>query len=82
MACKEFKCIVCGAKGIDYGRGHEKKYCSRECAVYYRRTHRKDFVINGTSCLFNDGVLCEKHECENCGWNPKVEKKRKEALGV
>ena len=30
--------------------------------------------------VFNEGVNCEKQECSNCGWNPDVAQRRKEAL--
>ena len=33
-----------------------------------------------TPCIHNDGVVCDVHNCETCGWNPDVEKKRKEAI--
>ena len=77
---KEFYCICCGAKGIDMGRGHARKYCSRECADFYKRTHRKTAVPKGPSCRYNDGVFCDKQACDGCGWNPAVEKSRKEIL--
>ena len=36
-------------------------------------------------CGFNRAILCEKifstsPVCSNCGWNPRVEKERKEQL--
>lgn len=76
---KEFTCIVCGTKGIDWGRGHAKKFCSRQCQNYHKtlRKERHDKIEN---CKHNAWVACDKQECENCGWNPVVEKKRKEAL--
>ena len=32
------------------------------------------------SCIYNHGVTCfpQNRACEKCGWNPEVEKKRKE----
>lgn len=30
------------------------------------------------SCPHNDGVRCDKRNCYNCGWNPKVHEKRLE----
>ena len=33
-------------------------------------------------CPHNEGCLCMKKACENCGWHPEVEKARKEKLGV
>lgn len=32
-------------------------------------------------CVFNRRIDCSAHDkCENCGWNPVVEQKRKEAI--
>ena len=32
------------------------------------------------SCIYNPGVTCfpKNRVCDKCGWNPTVEKKRKE----
>lgn len=74
---REFTCIVCGKKGIDRGNVGNKKYCSEECKKAYRRTTRGEAV---NDCKYNEGVGCDIQRCENCGWNPVVEKRRKEAL--
>lgn len=31
-------------------------------------------------CPFNSGVLCDERKCRACGWNPMVDKKRKEEI--
>ena len=31
-------------------------------------------------CPYNEGCYCTSKDCWRCGWNPKVEKARKEAL--
>lgn len=33
-------------------------------------------------CMFNNGVGCDKinRKCVSCGWNPEVERKRKEKI--
>lgn len=31
-------------------------------------------------CKYNNGVLCEERNCEDCGWNPQIEKRRKGRL--
>ena len=36
--------------------------------------------VKPTPCPYNDGVACEKANCESCGWNPKVAKARSEAI--
>lgn len=33
--------------------------------------------MDSTHCIHNVEVSCEKHKCENCGWNPKVAEERK-----
>ncbi len=75
---REYTCIVCGVKGIDRSPLQNKKHCSIECAnrARYGKTYRSD----GADCKFNQGVGCSAHTCENCGWNPKVEKIRKERI--
>lgn len=32
------------------------------------------------SCRFNDGVICGRHICRKCGWNPVESKRRIETL--
>lgn len=76
---KEYTCIVCGAKGIDRSSTGARKFCSHECSNSYWRQ------VNGVGkkspgCIFNEGVACEVHQCLNCGWHPRVERIRKEAL--
>ena len=70
---REFTCVVCGAKGIDRSRTGTKIYCSEKC----REKHRAD---NLTTCKYNVGVCCAVRRCSACGWNPEVEKRRKQKL--
>lgn len=74
---REFTCIICGKKSIDRSPSGTKKYCSHECyyASFYQRT-----CGNKQRCRFNKGVQCAAHECIDCGWNPQVEQRRKEAF--
>lgn len=71
---KEFTCIVCGTKGFDRSFSETKMFCSKKC----KRKHMASFL---TQCKYNDAVLCERQKCNNCGWNPEVDKRRKEMLG-
>lgn len=32
-------------------------------------------------CPHNEGVLCEHMKCRSCGWNPRVDKKRRAQNG-
>lgn len=71
---KEFTCIVCGARGFDRSLSENKMYCSKKC----RNKHSASLL---TQCKYNDAILCERQKCRSCGWNPEVEKRRKEKLG-
>lgn len=78
--CREFTCAVCGVKAIDRGVRQNAKYCSQRCRNY---ANRKGIKIEEEAlclCMHNEGVLCTIRQCEGCGWNPEVEKRRKEAL--
>ena len=72
------RCPVCHTVIPEYSKA---TYCSKACsmAAYYRR-HSKVKLSEDSLCFFNTEVLCSDKECENCGWNPVVEKRRKEAL--
>lgn len=74
---REFTCQWCGTVAISNARV-EQKYCSKECKRFADSLRRK----NIGSCLYNPEIICSLRNCENCGWNPEVEKKRKETLGV
>ena len=32
-------------------------------------------------CQYNGGILCDKKVCWKCGWNPEVDKERRERIG-
>lgn len=75
---KEFVCLYCGKKAISKARGGKvQKYCSNECRLFAAK-RREGWC--GDACPHNVGVLCADHQCDKCGWNPEVEKKRKESL--
>ena len=82
MEYREITCICCGAKAIDMSKTKTKKYCSEQCAwKQYRRNHGVGVKpVITPSCIYNEEVECKNHKCGSCGWNPKVEKKRKEAI--
>jgi hypothetical protein len=42
-----------------------------------RRRNKEKVLI---TCKYNDEVNCDTMNCENCGWNPEVERRRKESL--
>lgn len=74
---REFTCIVCGTKGIDTSSQGAKLFCSRRCKDKHRSELRAESLI---PCKFNESVLCDRQKCSTCGWNPEVEKRRKEKL--
>lgn len=76
---REIKCLNCGKKVIDRSSTQCRKFCSKRCASGFN--HRKGYYqANDTPCLYNDGVVCMDHKCDNCGWNPAVAKKREEKI--
>lgn len=82
MEYKEITCLCCGAKAIDMSRTGTKKFCSEQCAqLHFRRSRGVGVKTVSPPCIHNIGVLCAEHKCGRCGWNPKVELRRKEALG-
>ena len=82
MNYREFTCVVCGRKAIDRSPAQKRIYCSEQCAWKQFRVNRGIGIGSKTpSCVHNDAVVCEAHKCGSCGWNPKVEQRRKEALG-
>ena len=81
MEYREFTCIVCGAKGIDRSTTQTRKYCSENCAsINWHRMRGVGTYIKTPSCVHNREIRCFEKKCSTCGWNPKVEMKRKEAL--
>ena len=78
MSYREFNCVVCGAKAIDRSCTKTKKYCSEECAVLGWRM-KQGFKPSDLKhhCTYNKEVNCKVKACSKCGWNPKVEQKRK-----
>lgn len=62
------RCIICG-KNVPSAN---QLYCGPTCRNkgWYRRE----------VCLDTDYLDCYGGDCSRCGWNPEVEKRRKEAL--
>ena len=82
MKYREFNCVVCGAKAIDRSPAQKGLYCSQRCnMMHFRRDRGVGVEIKTPSCIHNKEVRCFEHKCGTCGWNPKVEMKRKEAMG-
>ena len=83
MNYREFTCLNCGAKSIDMSRTKNKKFCGMHCnqAYHYKKKQGKLDVDLTRPCIYNRQVQCDSFRCGTCGWNPKVEQRRKEALG-
>lgn len=78
---REITCAVCGKKAIDNSSTKTRKYCSEECAILAWRKSR-GFVPTELEhhCTYNKEVRCTVQACSKCGWNPKVEQRRKAAF--
>ncbi len=75
---REFTCQWCGKVAISKTcGGYLQKYCSKECKM---KAYHAQMKYQGESCLHNPEIICKIPKCDTCGWNPEVEKKRKELL--
>lgn len=69
--------FICQECGIEFeGRPGQtyRLFCSKKC-LRKAKNRRKTFP-----CPHNDGVECDQKQCYRCGWNPDVEKRRKEKI--
>ena len=44
---------------------------------------RRTVYVKTGSCKYNTGIMCDCDDtcdCSKCGWNPKVEKRRRERI--
>lgn len=73
------KCEHCGKATVDNGHKQNKRFCSKNCCTAHRYAI-KGIATNKNPCKYNKGVVCEDYACENCGWNPLVDEKRKRAI--
>lgn len=81
MSGREIICYNCGEVTIDRTRNARGKFCSKKCYRQYSNRHPAIAKKLENLCLYNNSVVCNEHNCQSCGWNPKVETDRKEALG-
>lgn len=63
-------CVVCG------NEFKPKVGTQKCCGKYCSRIHKHDPFLK--ICRFNIGVRCEVQKCESCGWNPEVDRARRE----
>ena len=73
------RCLNCGTPILDI-KG--KLFCCTRCSKTYRqRKYRAgELMPSADECLLNEGVICKEHNCDSCGWNPKVSRKRLETI--
>ena len=74
------ECIICGKEFLDTSYKKNRTVCSPECKRerYYRWRNARKI---DDECPYNTYVQClSVRNCSACGWNPDVEKERKEAL--
>ena len=80
MKVREFYCENCGKFTISTNKGgKEQRFCSESCR---KKARQKSEGWCGDVCPYNGEVLCADPKCETCGWNPSVEKMRKDALAI
>lgn len=71
-------CVNCGAEFIP--TRNDQKYCRRICGKRFiareaKRAKKRELPAKFT-CQYNDAIICDKPNCESCGWNPEVAKRR------
>ena len=72
---------VCPACGVVFEtKIGQKIFCSKKCSRKAWKRGQETKVDH--PCKHNEGVRCTNRSmCYYCGWNPKVEQLRKEAIG-
>lgn len=70
-----FICKQCGDEFEGKPGETVRLFCSGKCFHDFRRQESKH------TCPNNHHVICtDRYYCYKCGWNPEVEKRRKEAM--
>lgn len=67
-------CPVC--RKVFVKRAPQHTCCNAICRERLKGRYQKGPM----ACPMNDGVDCRGGDCAKCGWNPEVEKARKEKL--
>lgn len=70
---RPFTCINCGTGFTSVIK--DAKFCGKHCANQYKMTQgnaERNKYQYTFQCPHNEAVVCDKHNCGNCGWNPKV----------
>lgn len=72
------KCDVCGTEFLTHRV--DKLRCSRRCANIAANRAARNRNKGNTECPYNKAVMCQNGNCDTCGWNPVVMKRRMEAM--
>lgn len=75
----EYTCAGCGKVLHAEKQWMVKKYCSQECVHKYGEHSRKGTMNfeNVGECIYQpESIICNNHDCIDCGWNPVVAKAR------
>lgn len=88
----EYRCKQCGISFRGSNQSHSYDFCSRSCAARYRWDNKQiqeyDQQLQWKCedgrwvCPYHAHVSCRTRRCTSCGWNPEVERKRNEMLGI
>jgi hypothetical protein len=86
-----WKCVCdCGNERAVTGTALRRGYC-KSCGCVRGEEMELQYIKNDPNwkkkksykeqpCPYNEGCSCLKKECWRCGWNPKVEQARTEAI--
>lgn len=70
---------TCKNCGKVFTAKRQRDFCTTRCnKTWLQRKYRAG---THTTCTYRNHVVCaDKTKCPHCGWNPEVEKARKEKL--
>ena len=62
-------CLQCGLPFAP--KQESSRFCCRQCSrAYYQQNYNA--AKKGTSCEYNEAIICNCKNCSACGWNPSV----------
>lgn len=71
-------CAWCGRLFTPVRSSH--LHCSKDCYAAATYTASKKPVSAELACPYNENLICAKHNCSKCGWNPEVAEARLAAI--
>ena len=81
MANKLKPCARCGTLFLP--NKNTQNFCSKNCrenAYYHEKIAKDKAVPVELGCPHNEHLVCEVHNCSQCGWNPEVAQARLEKI--